>query len=137
MCCWSPGRYRAGEGRAYSGLGIAYGSQGQYGKAIEYHTQDLAIAEEVGDRAGEGRANNNLGIARQKSGDLLGAARALGGALVAYQRVEDGVEQHDVSRVSVLKEQQRSYRLLQSVLLELGRGGGALGVLLARPRWTR
>ena len=45
----------------YSALGNAYFLLGQYGKAIEYHTQDLAIAKEVGDRAGEGKAYGNLG----------------------------------------------------------------------------
>ena len=43
---------RAGEGRAYGNLGNAYKSLGGYEKAIEYHTQDLTIAKEVGDRAG-------------------------------------------------------------------------------------
>ena len=40
----------------YANLGIAYHSQGDFSKAIEYHTQDLAIAKEVSDRAGEGVA---------------------------------------------------------------------------------
>jgi len=31
-------------------LGNAYGSQWDFAKAIEYHTQDLAIAKEVEDR---------------------------------------------------------------------------------------
>ena len=39
-----------------------------YSKAIEYHTQDLAIAKEVGDRAGEGRAYGNLGSASVAGG---------------------------------------------------------------------
>ena len=52
----------------YSALGNAYKSQGQYGKAIEYHTQHLAIAQEVGDRAGEGRAYGNLGNAYDSQG---------------------------------------------------------------------
>jgi len=43
----------AGEGRAYGNLGITYYSLGDYAKAIEYHGQHLAIAQEVGDRAGE------------------------------------------------------------------------------------
>jgi hypothetical protein len=38
--------------------------------AIEYHTQSLAIAKEVGDRAGEGRAFANLGDAYQMLGDV-------------------------------------------------------------------
>ena len=37
-------------------LGRAYDSLRDFSKAIEYHTQHLAIAKEVGDRAGEGRA---------------------------------------------------------------------------------
>ena len=49
------------EGTAYANLGIAYQSQGDLNKAIEYHTQHLAIAMEVGDRAGEGTAYANLG----------------------------------------------------------------------------
>ena len=38
--------------------------------AIEYHTQDLAIAKEVVDRAGEGRAYGNLGCAYESLGDF-------------------------------------------------------------------
>ncbi len=47
--------------------------QGDYAKAIEYHTQHLAIAKEVGDRAGEGAAYANLGIAYQSHGDYAKA----------------------------------------------------------------
>jgi hypothetical protein len=46
---------RAGEGRAYANLGISYQSMGAFSKAIEYHTQCLAIAKEVGDQAGRAR----------------------------------------------------------------------------------
>ena len=47
--------------RACGNIGNAYNSQGEYAKAIKHHTQDLAIAKEVGDRAGEGAAYSNLG----------------------------------------------------------------------------
>ncbi|XP_074632061.1 uncharacterized protein LOC141890475 [Acropora palmata] len=60
---------RAGEGRAYGNLGIAYQSLGDYQKAIEYHEKRLKIAKEIGDRAGEGRAYGNLGNAYQSLGD--------------------------------------------------------------------
>jgi hypothetical protein len=54
-------KLRAGEGRAHGNLGNAYRSQGDLSKAIAYHTQDRAIAKEVGDRAGEDKVNGNLG----------------------------------------------------------------------------
>ncbi len=44
----------AGYRWAHANLGNAYGLLGDFSKAIEYHTQRLAIAMEVGDRAGEG-----------------------------------------------------------------------------------
>ena len=54
----------------YSTLGRAYRNLGDFHKAIEYHTLDLAIAKEVGDRAGEGRAYGNLGNAYRSQGDF-------------------------------------------------------------------
>jgi tetratricopeptide (TPR) repeat protein len=61
---------RAGEGGAYGNLGCAYRSLGNFSRAIEHHTQHLAIAKEVGDRAGEGRAYGNLGCAYGSLGDF-------------------------------------------------------------------
>jgi tetratricopeptide (TPR) repeat protein len=61
---------RAGEGGAYGNLGNAYRSQGDVTKAIEYHTQHLAIAKEVGDRAGEGITYGNIGCAYRSQGDF-------------------------------------------------------------------
>ena len=61
---------RAGEGRAYANLGIAYWSLKDYSKAVDYHTQRLAIAKEVGDRSGEGRAYENLCNAYQSQGGV-------------------------------------------------------------------
>ncbi len=45
-------------------------SLGDYSKAIEYQTQCLAIAKEVGDRSGEGGAYGNLKIAYRTLGTL-------------------------------------------------------------------
>ena len=47
----------------YGSLGNAYQSQGHYAKAIEYHTQDLAIAKEVGDRAGRAGRTESSALA--------------------------------------------------------------------------
>jgi hypothetical protein len=40
--------------RCVRNLRAAHHSQGDFAKEIEYHTQNLAISNEVGDRAGEG-----------------------------------------------------------------------------------
>ena len=60
---------RAGEGRAYGLLGIAYQSLGDYQKAIEYHKKLLKTAKKIGDRVGERGAYGNLGNAYQSLGD--------------------------------------------------------------------
>ncbi|OPF17236.1 transcriptional regulator [Microcystis aeruginosa KW] len=43
-------------------LGNAYGSLGEYQKAIEFHQQSLAIFREIGDRGGEAKSYGNLGV---------------------------------------------------------------------------
>jgi tetratricopeptide (TPR) repeat protein len=78
---------RAGQGRAYANLGIAYQSQGDFSKAIDHHTQHLAIAKEVGDRAGEGRSYGKLGTCHMhlneyvKAVDCFEAQRAMATSL--------------------------------------------------------
>jgi tetratricopeptide (TPR) repeat protein len=52
---------RAGGGGEYGKLGNAYGSLGDFSQSIEYYTQHLVIAKEMGNRAGEGTAYANLG----------------------------------------------------------------------------
>jgi tetratricopeptide (TPR) repeat protein len=53
----------------YGALGCAYQSLGDFGKAIEYRAQCLAIAK-MGDRAVEGQACWNLGNAYTSQGDF-------------------------------------------------------------------
>ena len=52
---------RAGEGRAYCNLGVAYDSLGDYRKAIEYDKRHRIIRTEIGDWRGGGRTYSNLG----------------------------------------------------------------------------
>ena len=66
---------QAGEGAAYGNLANAYRSQGDFSKAIEYHTQHLVIAKEEGDRAGEGVAYGNLSIACGSQGNYAKAIK--------------------------------------------------------------
>jgi CHAT domain-containing protein/tetratricopeptide (TPR) repeat protein len=115
----------AGQGASLNGLGICNESLGQHAKAMELFEQSLAIFKELGDRAGQGASYNNLGDALDKSGDFAAAARALVEGIVVWQEMEQDLGAHDDCRVSVFEEQQKTYRLLQGVLL--GRGGQAAG----------
>ena len=80
---------RAGEGVAYGNLGSAYGSQEDFSKAIKHHTQDLAIATEVGNRAGESVAYANLGSAYGSQGDFSKAIKHHGQHLAIAKEVGD------------------------------------------------
>ena len=60
---------RRGQGLGYGILGNAYGSLGDYRKAIDYHQKCLNIAIVIGDRSGEGGAYGSLGNAYQLLGD--------------------------------------------------------------------
>ncbi len=64
---------RAGEGKAYGNLGNTNQSLGDFAKAIEYHTQCLAITKEVGNLAGEGKAYASLGCVCDSVYQLQGA----------------------------------------------------------------
>ena len=61
--------YRQGEGAAYTNLGNANNSLGNYRKAIEYLEKSLKIALQIGHRNVEGAAYGNLGNAYQLLGD--------------------------------------------------------------------
>ena len=65
---WEAGLERAREAddKKYVGtfltwIGIVYSDLGQYGKALEYLEQALAIRTEVGDRSGQGKVLGNIG----------------------------------------------------------------------------
>ena len=57
------------EGAAYTNLGNAYRSLGDYKKAIEFHQQSLSIAKGIGDKGTEQAAYTNLGCAYYSLGD--------------------------------------------------------------------
>ena len=57
------------ERKAYTGLGNAYLSLGDYSKAIEFHQQSLSIAKEIGKKGSEGGAYTGLGNAYHSLGD--------------------------------------------------------------------
>ena len=59
----------------YCTLGRAYQSLGDFSKAIEYHTQHLAIAKGLADWAGKGIADGDLGNGHHSQGDCLQAIK--------------------------------------------------------------
>jgi len=79
----------AGGAGVAENLGNAYQALGNYSKAIEYHGQHLAIAQEVGDRAVEGRAYANLGNAYDSLGDHSKAIDYLGESCASFTSFED------------------------------------------------
>ena len=91
---------RAGEGRAYGGLGNASNSLGDFRKAIEYLEKDLKIAIEIESRAMEGQAYESLGNAYNSLGDFRKAIeyhkKALKIAIEIGDRVREGSTYHNI-----------------------------------------
>jgi len=125
----------------YSTLGNAYQKLGSFSKAIEYHTQRLAIAKEVGDRAGEGRAYANLGNSYQSQGDFSKAIEYHTKDLAITK--EAGGGGHGVreprQRVSVAGGLQPSHRVPRAVPGDCTGGGrpGRGGRGVRKPSATR
>ena len=80
----------------YCTLGNAYFSLGGYAKAIEYHTQCLAIAKQVGDRAGEGGTYGNLGNPYRSQGGYAKAIEYYTQCLAIAEEVGDRAGGQDV-----------------------------------------
>jgi tetratricopeptide (TPR) repeat protein len=70
---------------------------GDFSQAIDYHTQHLAIAREVGDRAGEGGAYGNLGNAHDSMGDFSQAIAYYTQCLTIARELGDWTEAHSCS----------------------------------------
>ncbi len=70
-------------------LGSAYHSLGDYQKAIEFHQQRLAIAQQIGDKAGVGKALGNLGNAYHSLGDYQKAIEFLQQGLAIFKQIGD------------------------------------------------
>ncbi|XP_015775516.1 PREDICTED: uncharacterized protein LOC107353686 isoform X3 [Acropora digitifera] len=80
---------RAGEGKAYYNLGIAYKSHGDFAKAIECYEKSLNIYRQAGDWAREGDVYFNLGDAYDSHGDFPKAIECYEKSLNIYRQAED------------------------------------------------
>ncbi len=119
---------RRGESAALSNLGIAYDSLGDYAKAIDYQQQGLAIAREISDKNGEGQSLNNLGFALQKSGNLTEAENVLRTGIDTWESLRERLRDNDAYKISIFEQQNRTYRLLQEVLIAQNNPNAALEI---------
>jgi tetratricopeptide (TPR) repeat protein len=134
-----------------NGLGDAYDSLGEYVRAIEYHQQDLAIAQEIGDKAGEETALGSLGIAyhalgdytyaveyhqrslviAQEIGNKAGEGKAIGNLGIAYHALGDYVRalEYHQQRLAIAQEidDKKARRVAQQIGLKVI---GTVGMLL-------
>ncbi|NEO93393.1 MAG: CHAT domain-containing protein [Moorea sp. SIO3G5] len=113
--------HRKGEAHALENLGIGYGNLGKYNKAIDYHQQSIAIAREIGHRKGEAISLNNLGATFLEINQLEQAQTHLFDAIEIWEDIRQDLGNQDDWKVSIFEAQARSYRLLQQVLVALGK----------------
>ena len=64
---------RAGEGTTLNNISQIYKARGDYGTALKYLEQSLAISKEIGDRRGEAVTSWNIGTTYADQGDLAEA----------------------------------------------------------------
>ena len=76
-------------GEALNRLGLAYSSQGDYTKAIDFQQQSLVIKQEIGDRNGIANSLGNLGLAYYSQGDYDKAIDFQQQSLVIKQEIGD------------------------------------------------
>ncbi|MEG4574763.1 CHAT domain-containing protein [Microcoleus sp. N3A4] len=143
---------RQGEGAALGNLGIAYLYQGEigrgdssdsmlslvarsrsfgldfgnYGKAIEYEKQHLAIAREIKDREGERIALANLGFALYREGNFSAAEKPLLDSIKVSESLRARLD--NANKVSIFDTQTSPYRNLQIVLIAQKKTNEALEI---------
>ncbi|MFQ3617017.1 MAG: CHAT domain-containing protein [Cyanobacteriota bacterium] len=115
---------RAGEGQALGELGQLLTDEGKPAEAVAHYQRALAILREIGDRPNQGRALSLLGEALVAQGQLAAAADALTEAVDIWESLRPGLS--DADQVSLFETQTSTYRLLQQVLIDLGKSQEAL-----------
>ncbi|QIR40811.1 CHAT domain-containing protein [Tolypothrix sp. PCC 7910] len=118
---------RLGEEQSLGNLGIAYQYLEDYAKAIEYQQQSLAIARAIKDRNGEALSLNNLGLAFYKQGNLPTAEKTLYEGIQVWESLRDQ-KLADTNKVSFFDTQNRTYRILQKVLIAQNKIDAALEI---------
>ncbi|GAB4465392.1 MAG: hypothetical protein OHK0037_20170 [Elainellaceae cyanobacterium] len=115
---------RTGEGQALGELGSLLNDEGKPAEAVTRYEEALEILRDIGDRPNQGRALSWLGEALVAQGKLEEAADALIEAVEIWESLRPGLS--DADQVSLFETQASTYRLLQQVLIDLGKTQEAL-----------
>ena len=102
---------KGSEGAAYTNLGRAYRSLGNYKKGIEFHQQCLSFAKEMGNKGLEGTAYAHLGSAYHRLGDHKKAIEFHQQSLsIAKETGKKGLEQCAYNNLGLIFETLHDFR---------------------------
>ncbi|MEO0376097.1 MAG: CHAT domain-containing protein, partial [Cyanobacteria bacterium P01_A01_bin.17] len=91
---------RQGQASVVNNLGLAYQALGEYGKAIRFHQDALALERQIGDRRGEAKSMGNLGLCYKRLGKHQQALQFLQQALTIFRQI--GYRQGEVDSLANL-----------------------------------
>ena len=109
----------AGEGRAYSGLGVVNHLEENFQKATEYHTNDISIARQMGNSVQEGRARCNLGNVYVSLGNFQKALECYQSSVNIFDNVRARLHCEDTWKISFRELWRDPYILWWSTSLRL------------------
>jgi CHAT domain-containing protein len=112
---------RQQEVRALNNLSNAEQALGNSSEALAGFQQALSIAQTLGDVWSQGQSLNNLGYIEFLTGNLVQAENHLFAAIELWKTQLTGLGHNDAYKVSLFDIQQKSYRLLQMVLIAQSR----------------
>ncbi|MEI6411864.1 MAG: adenylate/guanylate cyclase domain-containing protein [Bacteroidota bacterium] len=80
---------RAGEAKAWNGLGVVKENQDSSAIAIEFYQKSLALRNDIGDDRGAAKAYSNIGKVYENTGDFDKSLRFQREALQIYEQIKD------------------------------------------------
>ena len=119
---------KAGESTVLADLGVEYDEQGQFAQAIESYQQALAIVRVIKDPATEGLVLNNLGNTLFRTKQFADAETTLLASLKLWESLRTTLGNNDRNQISLFDQQERTYRLLQRVLVAQKKTDAALEI---------
>ncbi len=109
-------------------IGEIYRNLEDYAKAIDYQQQSLKIAISTKDRQQEGRGLSSLGYTFYKQGNFNLAESTLLKAINVYESLRSNQKFTDKEKVLISEGQNRTYVILQQVLISQNKNQSALEI---------